>query len=85
MGESEILDGILTKLVKDKDKYQKQLDESKLKIRVYDGVNSLMHLLEGLDNKIQLLTIKIEEIDLQINVLETEKNGNASMDKYITH
>ena len=85
MVESEILDGILTKLVKDKDKYQKQLDESKLKIRVYDGVNSLMHLIEGLDNKIQSLTIKIEEIDLQINVLESEKNGNAYMDKYITH
>ena len=58
MGESEILDGILTKLVKDKDKYQKQLDESKLKIRAYNGVNSLKHLIEGLDHKIQSLTLK---------------------------
>ena len=85
MSESEILKEILSKLVKDKNKYQKQLDESKLKIRLYDGVNSLNHLIEGLDNKIQSLTLKIEEINLEINVLESAKNGGASMDNYLTH
>ena len=82
---SEIRDSILAKLLKDKARYQKQLAETKLKIELYIGTTSLMELIEELERKVLLLRWKIDEIDIQIEVVEKEKNGNASLDPHLNN
>ena len=83
MSESEVIDSILAKLLKDNARLSKQLEESKLKIEMYIGTASLMELIEELERKVLLLRWKIDEIDLQIEVVEKRKNGNANIDPYL--
>lgn len=80
--ESEVIEGVLLKLRKARTKAKDDLKEVNLKADSYIGT-SLMESVEGLLNKATTLEWKIGSIELEIEILEKKKNGNASLDSHL--
>ena len=81
--ESEVLEGVILKLSKKRRKLQDDIKEHKLKINSYMGTMGLLELIEELERKIALTRWKLEECELELEVLEKKKNGNANIDPFL--